>query len=86
MTLLTSPVLYLIVRLPEQQLFNSQYKSSTAEFVTVMLYGSVSLQLVQSTSDTLEAFSILTDEHNPHQFTYEQIIRWVESICGEYYW
>ena len=45
-----------------------------------MLYGRVSLQLIQSTSDTLEAFSILTDEHNPHQFTYEQIIYWTKSI------
>ena len=73
MSVSTSPDRYLIVRLPEQQLFDSQYNSPKAELVTVVLYGRVSLQLVQSTSDTLEAFSIVTDEHNPHQFKYEQI-------------
>ena len=73
MSVSTSPDRYLIVRLPEQQLFDSQYNSSKAELVTVVLYGRVSLQFVQSTSDTLEAFWIVTDEHNPHQFKYEQI-------------
>ena len=83
MTLITLPVRYLIVRLPEQQLFDSQYNSLNAELITVISIGRVSLQLVQSTPDTLKAFSILTDEHNPHQFTYEQIKSWAESMSGE---
>ena len=76
----TSPVRYLIVRLPEQHLFNSQYNSSKAELVTVMLYGRVSLQLVQSTPDTLEAFPIVTVEHSLHPFKYEQITSRLNSI------
>ena len=79
----TSPDRYLIVRLPEQQLFDSQNNSSKAELETVMLYGRVSLQLVQSTTDTLEAFLIVRDEHNPHPFTYEQITKKLNSISVE---
>ena len=66
MNLSTLPVRYLIVKRPKQQLFASQYNSSKAELVTVMLYGCVLLQLVQSTSDTLEAFPIVTEEHSLH--------------------
>ena len=83
MSVSTSPDWYLIVRLPEQQLFDSQNNSSKAELETVMLYGRVSLQLVQSTTDTLEAFLIVRDEHIPHPFIYEQITRRLNSISVE---
>ena len=73
-------------RLPKQQLFDSQYNSSKAELITVMLYDRVSQQLVQSTSDTLEAFPIVPAEHCLHPFKYEQITSKLNSISVELTW
>ena len=82
MTLSTSPVRYLIVSLPKQQFFDSLYNSSK-ELVTAMLYSRVSLQLVLSTTDTLEAFPSVTSEHCLHSLKYEQITNRLNFISVE---
>ena len=81
MTLSTSPVRYLIVSLPKQQFFYSLYNFSKE---LAMLYSRVSLQLVQSTTDTLEAFPSVTSEHCLHPFkSSKSQVDWITFLMNE---